>query len=534
METSSHCTVSEARSRLSRLWLLPLTLGVLLVHGYHPLAEDGGLYVAGIEYKLNPTLFPHGTIFVTEHLRFSVFAPVMAAIVRSTHLSLATVLFCIYLLSAALTLLAGLRLAERCFDSRLQCWTATALLGAWWTLPVAGTSLLLMDPYVTGRSLSTPFSLFALDAALQSWGWMQGGDHRGRWQILLLHPAIQCGVWLVLAALFHPLMAVYALGYILLVRMVWQRSRASWWTAVVLGAFLLAAVVQALARPESAAVVAASFSRYYWFLSQWQWFEWAGLVGPLAVFAAMLRWGGLGINRAGTALCRAAVALGVLSAGIALVFAQEHYRSHAVARLQPLRSFLLLYAVMAILLGGILANSVEHLILRWQGRFSRGLTLGAPAVFVGVMALAMFDAQRASFPASIHLELPGRENPNPWVQAFLWTRAHTPPDAEFALDARYVNTEGEDAQTFRAIAERSAIPDFSKDGGEAAITPSLAPAWQRAATATAGLSRLSDAQRDVRLRPFGVQWVILHADAPTSDACPYRNAVVKVCRLPAL
>jgi hypothetical protein len=139
-----------------------------------------------------------------------------------------------------------------------------------------------------------------------------------------------------------------------------------------------------------------------------------------------------------------------------------------------------------------------------------------------------------TFPQSPQVEWPWREasTPNAWVQAFLWARANTAPDALFAMDAKYVNTEGEDAQTFRAIAERSAIPDFSKDGGEAAITPVLADAWLRAATAQAGLSELTDEERDARLRPFAVDWMLLHADAATAQTCPYRNAVVKLCVLP--
>ena len=91
----------------------------------------------------------------------------------------------------------------------------------------------------------------------------------------------------------------------------------------------------------------------------------------------------------------------------------------------------------------------------------------------------MFTAARTAYPHSSHLELPGTATPNPWVQAFLWIRDHTPKDALFALDADYINAPGEDAQCFRAIAERSALPDYSKDGGEASIAPELTPAWKQ-------------------------------------------------------
>ena len=101
--------MTEATSaNISKIWsrstwtafLIGLTLLTVLVHGYHPLAEDGGLYVAGVEYTLDHSLFPNYTDFVREHLRFSLFAPMVATMVRLTHLSLAWVLFLIDLLSS--------------------------------------------------------------------------------------------------------------------------------------------------------------------------------------------------------------------------------------------------------------------------------------------------------------------------------------------------------------------------------------------------------------------------------------------------
>jgi hypothetical protein len=155
-------------------------------------------------------------------------------------------------------------------------------------------------------------------------------------------------------------------------------------------------------------------------------------------------------------------------------------------------------------------------------------------VCVGLAAIFFF-VQRATYPASPHIELPGREarNQNPWVQAFRWARANTPHDALFALDAKYVNQDGEDAQTFRAWSLRSALPDFSKDGGEAAITPSLAESWNTAAEAQRGLSAENDAVRDPRILPLGATWMIVRTATLTGHLCPYANATVKVCSLTA-
>ena len=123
------------------------------------------------------------------------------------------------------------------------------------------------------------------------------------------------------------------------------------------------------------------------------------------------------------------------------------------------------------------------------------------------------------------------QSKNSWVQAFEWIRANTPTDALFAMDADYIHAPGEDAQNFRAIAERGMLPDASKDGGEASIAPDLAKAWARGVAAQDGLNAASDAERLARLKPLGVTWVVLDGSARTGFECPYGNARVRVCRL---
>ena len=77
------------------------------------------------------------------------------------------------------------------------------------TVPVAGTSLMLMDPYVSARSISTPCSLFALAAAHDV-----ARHIRRRERIATGNIGICFGA-LFLAALVHPLMGAYALGCVL-------------------------------------------------------------------------------------------------------------------------------------------------------------------------------------------------------------------------------------------------------------------------------------------------------------------------------
>jgi hypothetical protein len=505
------------------LWLtlIPtLALFTLLLQGYHPLAEDGGLYVAGVQYTLDPALFPHYTVFVTEHLRFSIFAPTLASVVHVTHLSLAWVLLLTNLLSLWLTFYAAHKILQRTISNNTAELAGLCLLACFWTLPIAGTSLLLMDPYVTGRSLSTPLSLLAVAFAL---------DHRPT-----LRPLLYSALSLILAALFHPLMAVYAFAFILVLRLARLRQRHLAWAILTLAALALAAAIYVLAPPETRALIAAEESRYYWFLSQWQWFELLGLAGPLAVLALLLRRfrkhsGPLSDTAA--ALCRASIAIGCITILVVLLFAHEDARTHVVARLQPLRVFLLIYAIMTLLLGSTLTQLALEASDRLHSNLTRTALTTLPALILIALAATMFTVQRNTFPASRHLEFPWLTPRNPWSQAFLWARANTPPDALFALDAKYVNEDGEDAQTFRATALRSALPDFSKDGGEAAITPALADQWQQGAAAQTNLSTESDTLRDARLLHLGVTWMILHSTASTKHPCPYDNKTVKVCRL---
>jgi hypothetical protein len=147
--------------------------------------------------------------------------------------------------------------------------------------------------------------------------------------------------------------------------------------------------------------------------------------------------------------------------------------------------------------------------------------------------------ERRTFPASKHLELPyalaggnSADRGNPYQRAFAWIGRNTPRDAFFALDAHYITKPGEDAQSFRAIAERSVLPDFSKDGGVVTNKPELAAEWLRGQVAQAGLGTEPDARRVAILRPLGVTWVVLEREAVTGFACAYANEMVKVCRLP--
>jgi hypothetical protein len=285
--------------------------------------------------------------------------------------------------------------------------------------------------------------------------------------------------------------------------------------------------MQLSAPAESQTYKRVVMTRDYWFLSQWHWYEVIGVIAPMVILSIVA----LRERREGDAarvgLARMAVAAGMTAIVVAVLFARVGMATHLVARMQPLRIFQMVYVVMTLVVGAALGSRVlQRSAVRWVVVFS-------------VLAAVMVVAERRTFPASRHLELPGAlaeedaaGQQNPYERAFAWIGGNTPRDAVFAVDSQYITKPGEDAQSFRAIAERSVLPDFSKDGGVVTNKPELAAEWLRGQVAQAELSGESDAKRLSLLRPLGVTWVVLERGAVTGFLCDYRNEAVKVCRLP--
>jgi hypothetical protein len=259
----------------------------------------------------------------------------------------------------------------------------------------------------------------------------------------------------------------------------------------------------------------AALSRSYFFLSSWRWYEYPGLVVPLlllgfAGFRSRLPW-------AARALAMTATLVGSGALVTSLCFVHRS-GSLLLARVQVLRAFHLVYITGVLLAGGML------------GRLTRQ-HIRAIAVLCLLVSGALFAGQRLTYPESNHVEWPGLKPRNLWQEAFLWIRANTPSDAMFALDNDYIESPGEDAQGFRATAERSAVADWFKDGGIASNFPEAAALWWQGSTATEQLNQASDEQRLARLQPLGVSWIVLPVQASTGFPCPFTNARVRVCRL---
>jgi hypothetical protein len=467
-----------------------LTFGALLINGYHPGAEDAEIYLPGIEKMLHPELFPFNPQFFEPHAHSTLFPNLIAASVRLSHLRLETAILVWHVVSIFLLLLACWQLSVRCFNDPKARWASVALVAALLTLPVAGTALYIMDQYLNPRNLVAFAAIFAIVKMLDE-------------------KYLQAALFLLFAGAIHPLMSVFSLSFCLL--LVGMKKLSLPWFAVLLPFGISFA-------PPPKAYHQAALTHSYFYLTRWQWYEWLGVIGPLAILVWFSRLARARKRRIVDLLCRALLIYQLGYVAVALLISIPA-RFEALARLQPMRSLYLLYILMLLLGGGVLAELVlKNHIWRW-------LVLFVP------LCVGMFVTQRILFPASAHIEWPWAHPRNPWVQAFLWVRNNTPPDAVFALDPDYADLSGEDEQGFRAIARRSRTADAVKDSGAVSMFPQMADEWSRQVQAQLGWSKfqLQDFRR--LQAEYGVNWVVLQQPGLLGLDCPYSNQAVLVCKL---
>src|ERR1700743_529439 len=100
MQSQDRSPAAVHRSSLiHHFFLLVISALTFLVHGYHPFADDAGLYVAGAEKLLDPTLFPVGMRFILSETRIESFYPLVIGATRILGGSLASALLLLYLLT---------------------------------------------------------------------------------------------------------------------------------------------------------------------------------------------------------------------------------------------------------------------------------------------------------------------------------------------------------------------------------------------------------------------------------------------------
>jgi hypothetical protein len=482
--------------------LLAITLVSILVHGYHMGTDDAAIYAPGIEKAADPSLFPFGSEFFMHHAGLSLFPRLVASITWLTGLPIQWSMLLWFAFAQFLLLWSAYELAGQCFSSERARWAGVGLLAALLSVPVAGTALIIADSYLTARSLSTPLVLMAVACFLAK---------RTRSACL----------WLLCAFLIHPQMAIYGAGFGLMLAFQppLRESVGVVGAAPALPAWLILPIIQEHFQPAQGAYREVLASRAYFLVTTWHWWEWVGALAPLVILAVWAKLSLTATLPAFSRLARTLIGLGLISTLAALLLASNIDFSYLL-RLQPMRSFHLIYVVFFLLLGGVLGEYLlrSH-VWRWILCFS-------------ALSGGMFALDVATYPASPHIERPGVHYQGEWLSSFLWIRDHTPKDAVFALDPDYLSKSGVDLHGFRAIAERSALADQEKDSGAASVFPELAERWKQQSAAQSDWAHVSEVRlRDLHVQ-YGVSWVLLENRAALGGVvCPYRNGGLRVCRI---
>jgi hypothetical protein len=493
--------------------VLLFTLLGFAVMGYHPGAEDDGVYLAAVEADLNPALFPHDADFFRIQLQATQFDHCMAEFVRATHIPVTWSELTWHLISLFLILWASSRIARTLFDDERAKWASVALVAAMFTLPVAGTALTLVDQYLHPRALATAFILIAVERILVG----------KRWQAILL---------LILSFTMHPIMAAMGVSFCFFLTLTTADHLQNWLIRreivarektpqKVASGFALASAIPLswVFDSPNPSWRKALDAKDYLHLSRWAWYEWLGTLAPIFLFWVLWR---LAIHRKEKALSRFSLAVflfGVFQFSFALILES----TPALIRflpLQPMRFLHLIYFFLVLTGGSLLGKLVlKTAIWRW-------------AMFLLAINGSMFYAQRQLFSESPHFELPAQPTGNSWLQAFDWIRQNTPTNAYFALGAGYMGQPGEDYHSFRALAERSQLADANKDTAVVGQVPQLAPAWDRQVAAQKDWQSFQLADFERLKAEFGVDWVVVKYPQPVGLACNWHNSTLAVCQVP--
>lgn len=491
-------TTKEERLPIARLVLL--TVAALIIHGYHLGVEDAEIYIPAAKKLLNPSLYPYATEFFLSHEHLSLFGQILAWTARLTRLSMDWTIFLWYLVTVFLFLASAWMLVSVCFSTARARWGSLFVITAVMTMPATNTGLLLMDPYLTARSFSTPLTLAALALLLKK-----------------RHALAIAAIPLMFA--IHLQMTAYFVGFAVLLWAAQKTARKARERVPVLAGGVVLFPSGLLLAPAQDPYREALYARDFYFLSNWTWYHWIGMLAPLGFLA----WFWRGKLRATTSefhrLSFALIPFGLLSILTAAAFASSHTLD-TLARLQPLRCFHLITLVFVLLLGGVVAEYAGN-VRPW-----------AMAAICLPLAIGMFFVAHETYPYSAHIEARGMGgSSNPWVNALLWVRKNTPENAVFAVDSRYFKSPGVDVHGFRAISERSDLADYFKDGGVVALFPDLAVEWKQMSNATYGLNHFNAADFARLARQYPVTWTVIHGRAPEGMSCPYQQRGYAVCKI---
>lgn len=490
--------------------VLPIILFASLgfaVMGYHPGAEDDGVYLSSVKATLNPALFPHDGAFFQLQMRMSAFDTLLAHFIGATGMPVAWAALLWQWISIFLIVWACWSIVRQLFPEAVAQWAGVAMVAAMFTLPVAGTALYLVDQYLHPRNPATALILFGISR-------------------IIAGKRLQAIPFLFSAFVLHPLMGAFGISFCCILTLVLSEP-------------LHVRLLQLRQRPVSAATrpfaalipfgwvfdppsriwLDALHTRRWLRLYQWTWYEWLGAIGPLVLFAVVARFAH---NQGEIKLARFATAVlifGIAQQAIAMLLLGPDALV-SFSTFEPMRYLHLVYIFMTLIGGAYLGKfALQRRVWRW-------------AIFLILANGGMFLAQRQVFAGTRHFEFPEQASANPWLQTFEWIRRNTPQDAYFALDPNYMAAPGEDYHSFRALAERSALADAVKDTSVVIKIPELAPDWERQVAAQKGWTHFQLADFERLKAEFGVNWVVTSSSPPAGLACEWHNAELSVCRVP--
>lgn len=479
------------------LGLALLSLAALAIHGYHPCAEDAEIYLPSVEKALNPTLYPIGSQFFESHAGLSIFSKLIADSIRVTHVPFEYGIFVWQLACIFLFLLACWRLTGVLFTSATARWCGVSLIASLLTMPVAGTALYVMDQYLNARNVEAFAAVFAVERVLR-------------------RKYVGMTLWLIFETAVHPLMGAFTFSFCLLLIFLRLYESRSLYRPRTQFAFVSSTGLFTL-RSSPAYHEAARLHGFHYIMN-WAWYEWLGIIAPVFLFlwferiAKKRRWDNLAL------VCRGLVIFDLVYFVAALIVSVPK-RFEVLARIQPLRSLHLLYVLLLLMVGGLLAEYVL------KNRMWRWMVLFLP------ICVGMFFIQRSLFPVSSQIEWPWSTPRNPWAQAFLWIRHNTPESAIFAIDPYYTRIPGEEITGFRCLAQRSRLADIGKDSGPVSMFPPLAEEWWAELQAQKNWRQFSTADFARLHQQYGVTWVVLQQPGISGLVCPYQNSAVRVCTL---
>ena len=188
--------------------------------------------------------------------------------------------------------------------------------------------------------------------------------------------------------------------------------------------------------------------------------------------------------------------------------------------LQPMR-YLHLEFIFLVLIAGCL----------YRAAFS-GRTVWRWALFLAVANGGMFISQRVLFPATEHLELPGRASANPWLQAFDMGPAEHAFERLLCPRSRLSGCTRRGLPQFPGPGRAQPVGRRAQGRGCGHPGSGACARWASEVDAQDGWGGLQLADFERLKGRYGVNWVLVSYPAPARLTCIWHNAQLAVCQIP--